>query len=78
VTDVRSLLKRVAALERARNGPRSPIEVWYGGFDAFAAEVKAKVDAGALDRIDLAGVVNALRRWHADPQVWGRNSQSPW
>ncbi len=78
MTDVRSLLKRVAALERARNGPRSPIEIWFGSFEVFAAEVQAKVDVGALDRIDMEGVVNALRRWHTDPQVWGRNSQSPW
>jgi hypothetical protein len=72
MADVRAMLKRVAALERARSAPRSPIEVWYGSLDAFEAKVQADMDAGALDRRDMPGVLAALRRWHTDPQVWGR------
>ena len=67
-----SLLKRVERLERARVVPRTLFDVAHGSFDAFTADVQAKVDAGALDRIYMAGVVAALRRWHSDPNVWGR------
>ena len=64
------MLRRVQRLEQSRLGPPSPFTVHYGSFEAFEAEVQAKVDAGQLDRIDMAGVVNALRRWQDSPEMW--------
>lgn len=63
------MLRRVQRLEAARAAPRSPIEAAYGSLAAFEAQVADEVAAGKLDRIDMAGVIAALRRWHAD-QVW--------
>jgi hypothetical protein len=72
VTDVKALLKRVAALERARMGPRSPIELAYGSFGAFEAEVQAGIGTGRFDSRDMPVVLEALASWHRNPLVWGQ------
>ena len=64
----RTLLQRVAKLEAARAPQLSPIELAYGSFAAFEAEVLADIAAGKLDRdFPLEG----LRKCHADG-VWGQ------
>ena len=70
--NVRSLLHRVKRLEVARQRPLSPFEATYGSLEAWEAEMRAGVDAGKLDRIDIlgadgnGGVLAAVRRWHSD------------
>lgn len=69
MTNVRSLLARVARLEAARVTPRSPFEVAFGSFGAFEANVNADIDAGKLDGTDAPLVLNAVRNWHRD-MLW--------
>ena len=66
----RALLARVQRLEQARIGPRSPFEVAYGSFDAFAAETQAGIYAGQFDSREMPVLLNCIRRWH-DDGVWG-------
>lgn len=68
---VRGLLERVSKLERRRAGP-SPIEIWYGSFDAFEAETRKQIDAGKLCPVDAPVITAMLRRWHADGVTMGR------
>ncbi len=68
---VRGMLSRVAKLEAGRASGRSPIERWFGSMDAFEAEVRADMDAGKVDRIDMEGVLACLRSWH-HKGVWGQ------
>jgi hypothetical protein len=74
VSSTRALLRRVAKLQAARAPQLSPIELAYGSFAAFEAEVQADIAAGKLDR-DFP--IEGLRKCHADG-VWnhwqrGRN-----
>ena len=69
MTNVRSLLTRVARLERAREVPRTPFEAAFGSLDAFADKVNADVDAGKLDRVDGPMLLQAVRKWHVD-MLW--------
>ena len=71
MSSVRALLARVAKLEQARVAPRSPVEVAYGSYDAFADSVNADIGAGKLDSVDGPLLLNAIRRWHRDG-VWQR------
>ncbi|MFN6976745.1 MAG: hypothetical protein ACK4OP_01350 [Gemmobacter sp.] len=68
VSRARTLLQRVAKLEAARAPQLSPIELAYGSFAAFEAEVLADIAAGKLDR-DFP--IEGLRKCHADG-VWGQ------
>ena len=71
MSSVRALLTRVGKLEAGRVTPRSPIEVAYGSFDAFADTVNTDIGAGKLDAVDGPLLLNAIRRWHRDG-VWQR------
>lgn len=66
----RSMLARVAKLEAARVTPKSPFEVAYGSFDAFANSTRAEIAAGKLCSHDMPIVLECLRRMHRD-QAWG-------
>jgi hypothetical protein len=74
--NVRALAERVRRLEAARAAPKSPLDLIYGSFDAFAQKMRADVEAGRLDRADVVGadgnggILAALRCWH-DEQLWG-------
>lgn len=65
---VRAMAARVRRLEREA-APASSIVRAYGSFDAYAAKVQADIDAGRLDRRDMAVVITALRGWE-DNGVW--------
>lgn len=65
-----SMLWRARRLEAARVTPRSPSEVAYGSFDAFADETNAEIAAGKLRKHDMPIVLECLRRMHRD-QAWG-------
>ena len=69
MSNVRSLLTRVAKLEAARVTPKSPFEVAYGSLDAFADKVNAEVAAGKLDRTDGPLLLQAVLKWHRD-KLW--------
>lgn len=69
MSNVRSLLTRVAKLEAARVTPRSPFEVAYGSLDAFADKVKADIAAGKLDRVDGPMLLQSVLKWHRD-NLW--------
>ena len=69
MSNVRSLLTRVAKLEAARVTPKSPFEVAFGSLDAFADKVNADVDARKLDRVDGPLLLQAVRKWHRD-KLW--------
>jgi len=76
MSGVKGLLSRVAKLEAARAGTRSPFVRHFGSFEAFEDQTRAEVDAGKLDRIDMlgangdGGVLGCLRRWERDG-TWG-------
>lgn len=72
---VDSMRKRVQRLERGRARVRSPFEVAYGSFDAFAALVQGQIDTGQLDRIDMPIVLASLRRWETD-STWSNAPRS--
>ena len=59
----RALLARVARLEHARRPKLSRIARAYGSFDAFAEQVRAEIEAGALDR-DFPLI--QLERWERE------------
>ncbi len=59
------MLARVQRLEQARS-PVSPIIRWYGSLEAWEADTMEQVEAGVLDRTDMATVLNSVRRWHRD------------
>lgn len=67
----RALLARVQRLERGRDPPA----LAYLGSDDFEAQVRADVEAGKLDRIDMlgengqGGVLACLKRWTRE-KVW--------
>lgn len=69
MASARTLLNRVARLEVARAPKRSRIARAFGSFDAFEAQVRQEIEAGALDRIDMlgetgdGGVLRCLRQW---------------
>lgn len=63
---VRAMLARVQRLEEAGRAPRSPFEVGWGTLEAWEAEVQVGIDAGTYDPIDMPGVVDSIRKWHAD------------
>lgn len=65
---VRSMLARVRRLEAART-VMSPFVRAFGSLDAFVDAAQAGVDAGTLDRRDMADVVACVHRWHRD-EVW--------
>jgi hypothetical protein len=62
---------------------KSPVELVFGSFEAFADKTRADVAAGLLDRDDMlgpngnGGVLRAIQAWH-DQKVWGawRRNQS--
>jgi hypothetical protein len=76
MSSVRALTERVRRLEQARVLPKSPLELAFGSFDAYADAVHQGVEAGQLDRRDMlgldgnGGVLRILRSWH-DQQLWG-------
>lgn len=70
MSGVRGMLARVQRLEQARVAPMSPFERWYGSLGAFEAETQARLEAGALDPIDVPLVLAAIRGWHRDG-LWG-------
>lgn len=65
---VRSMLARVRRLESARTMV-SPFVRAFGSLDAFVDATQAGVDAGVLDRRDMADVVACVHRWHRD-EAW--------
>lgn len=69
MSNVRSLLTRVAKLEAARVAPLSPFEVAYGSLSAFADKMNADIDAGKLDKVDGPPLLNAVLKWHRD-RLW--------
>lgn len=71
MTKVRSLLRRVQKLEQARQAPMSPFAAMCGSFEAFEAEMRARIGPGGLDR-DFEGVLAALRRWEVNWALWQR------
>jgi len=80
MASARSLLARVARLERAKAGPQSPFVVIYGSFETFADECMTEVRAGKLCRIDMPVVIECLRRWERDGvwQGWQRHRNGVW
>jgi len=68
MSGVRSMLARVRRLETART-VISPFVRAFGSLDAFENAAQAGVDAGTLDRRDMADVVACVQRWHRDA-VW--------
>lgn len=62
------MLSRVRRLEAARTMVL-PFQQAFGSVEAFEDAVRAGVDAGALDRRDMAGVLACVQRWHRD-EVW--------
>jgi outer membrane murein-binding lipoprotein Lpp len=68
MASVHSLLSRVARLEMQRRKTRSPIQTAYGSYDAFEDKVKADVQAGKLDTVEMPMVLAALRRWQFERQ----------
>jgi hypothetical protein len=62
------MLARVRRLEAART-VMSPFVRAFGSVEAFEADVQTRVDAGALDRRDMADVVACVQRWHRD-EAW--------
>ncbi len=68
---VRSMLTRVRRLEAARTMV-SPFQRAFGSVEAFEDTVRAGVDAGALDRRDMADVLACVQRWHRDEMraIW--------
>jgi hypothetical protein len=83
VSSVRALAERVRRLEAARTAAKSPVELVFGSFEAFAEKTRADVAAELLDRDDMlgpdgnGGVLRAIQAWH-DQKVWGgwRRNQS--
>ena len=80
MSNVRSLLTRVAKLEAARVTPRSPFEVAFGSLDAFADKVNADIGADKLDKVDGPKVLQAVLRWHRDGAFgqWTRYRNQAW
>lgn len=66
---VRSLLARVARLERSDAPAVSPFEREFGSLDGFAAHVRAEIASGALDPRDGPVVLMVVQRWSRD-RVW--------
>jgi len=62
------MLARVRRLEAARTRV-SPFVRSFGSVEAFEASVQDGVEAGTLDRRDMADVVACVQRWHRD-EVW--------
>lgn len=80
MTNVRSLLTRVARLERARETPQSPFEMAYGSLDAFADKVTADIGADKLDKVDGPLLLQAVLKWHRDGSwgAWTRQRNQAW
>ena len=66
MTNVRGLLARVRRVEAELDVKPSPIEVWYGSFSAFEANVQVSIAKSKLDPIDMPILLTALRRWHSE------------
>lgn len=69
MSNVRSLLTRVAKLEAARVTPQSPFEVSFGSLDVFADKVNADIGGGKLDKVDGPMLLQAVLKWHQD-RLW--------
>lgn len=63
---VRGMLARLQRLEVACHPRKSPIAKGWGSFEAFAEQIRAEIDAGALDR-DFP--LTHLERWEREG-VW--------
>jgi hypothetical protein len=66
---VRSLLARVAQLEKAEVPAVSPFERAYGSVEAFVAAALAGIDTGTLDPRDGSYLCDAVVRWHVG-RLW--------
>lgn len=62
---VRTLLNRVAKLETAKVSPILAMMGGEEGWTAFEADVEAGLAEGHHDPIDMAVVMQSLRRWMA-------------
>jgi hypothetical protein len=60
---LRTLQRRVAKLEKARQPIRSPFAIAYGSFEAFVDETYAEMRAGKLDQREMLDIIEALRGW---------------
>ncbi|WP_413874451.1 hypothetical protein [Albidovulum sp.] len=47
---IRGMLARLQRLEAARQPRKSPIAKGWGSFEAFAEQILAEIETGALDR----------------------------
>lgn len=69
---VRGMLARVQRIQGARKPRQSRIVRAFGSFASFEAQIRAEVEAGSLDRIDMlggsgdGGVLRCLRRWEEE------------
>ena len=69
---VRGLLARVQRIKVARQPRKSRLALAFGSFANFEAQIRAEVEAGSLDRIDMlgesgdGGVLRCLRRWEEE------------
>ncbi len=66
---LRTLQRRVAKIEKARQPIRSPFVIMYGSFEAFVDLTYADIRAGKLDDRDMLDIIEALRRWEVQG-VW--------
>lgn len=72
---LRALQKRVVRLERAAMVRPSPFAVWFGSIDVFVElHISPDIADGKLDALDMADIVEALRRWESDG-TWQRAVQ---
>lgn len=66
MSGVRGLLTRVRKVEDARKPPKSRFDLMFGSFDVFEAQIRAEIEAGALDR-DFP--LPHLERWYREGLV---------
>ena len=70
MSSARSLLARVQRLEDASRAPRSPFAVGWGSVEAWGADWRASMDAGAMCPVDGPKLIECVKRWH-EQGVWG-------
>lgn len=63
---IRGMLARLQRVEVACQPRKSPIAKGWGSFEAFAEQIRAEIDAGALDR-DFP--LPHLERWEREG-IW--------